>query len=83
MVGRRFFERGEGGDAVEAAIRVGRRHKVKTPINRQRRPDTCVGQSHYRRRTNIKTSNGSKKPPASYMIPPTEGPKISANPNEA
>ena len=40
MVGRRLFERGEGGDAVEAAIRVGRRHKVKTPINRQRRPDT-------------------------------------------
>ena len=29
------------------------------------------------------TSKGSKKPPASYMIPPTEGPKISANPNEA
>ena len=29
------------------------------------------------------TSKGSKKPPASYIIPPTEGPKISANPNEA
>ena len=47
MVGRRFFEEDEGDDnAVEAAIRVGRRHKVNTPINRQRRPDTYVGQSH-------------------------------------
>ena len=41
MLGRRFFEGEVEGDKVEAAaIRVGRRHKVKTPINRQRRPDT-------------------------------------------
>ena len=44
-MGRRFFEEGEGDDAVDAAIRVGRRHKVNAPINRQRRPDTYVGQS--------------------------------------
>ena len=43
MLGRRFFEGEEEveGDDVEAlAMRVGRRHRVKTPINRQRRPDT-------------------------------------------
>ena len=43
MLGRRFFEEGEEGEvAVEAVIRVGRRHKVNIPINRQRRPDTYV-----------------------------------------
>ena len=40
MLGRRFFEGVEGDDVEALAMRVGRRHRVKTPINRQRRPDT-------------------------------------------
>ena len=40
MLGRRFFEEVEGDDVEALAMRVGRRHRVKTPINRQRRPDT-------------------------------------------